>query len=653
MTLLDDVTGAATTATSGAGAVSSPIEPAVDVSFTPPRMIAIWCPDWPVAAALAGVRAGTLPANIMSGGTLPASTLPASTLPAHTLPASTTDHPVAVVTANHVVACSHPARTAGVRRGMRRREAQSRCPELLVLPRDEAMEARIFEPIVAAIESIAPGVEITRPGLVAIGARGPSRYFGSEDAVLHALSRTLSELSADVLIGVGDGAFAAEQAARRGQVIPPGQSAQFLAELPVEIVDAPELVDLLRRLGICTLGAFAALPARDVLARFGPTGAWIHRQCGGRDVRPIAARPPAAEHTVDIAFEPPLDRIDSIAFSVRTSAERFINGLLDHGLACTCLELIAQTENGEQTVRRWRQAGVLSAVDVLDRVRWQLEGWLNGHSADQRNADQRNADQRSADQRGERPTGGVSLVRLVAAQCVPTGVHQQSLWSATGDNDERAHRALARVQTLLGHGSVLTAVVDGGHDPGQRTTLVPWGDEPAAHHAPSQPWPGHLPAPTPSVLINPPRRIRVLDDRGQPVTVTARGAVPVAPAQLDLGQGSGVTPSRDRPSREQSRHDQRWSQHGAVAITAWAGPWPVDDTWWSAPGSSTSTPASTVPALSQRRARFQLVDIHGRAYLVVCAFGSDGGPATTWSPPGAGTESASATDIWTLEAIYD
>lgn len=677
MTLLDDVTGADNTATSGAGAFTSPIEPAVDVSFTPPRMIAIWCPDWPVAAALAGVRAGTLPATIMSGGTLPAHTLPASILPV-----STTDHPVAVVTANHVVACSHPARAAGVRRGMRRREAQSRCPELLVLPRDEAMEARIFEPIVAAIESIAPGVEITRPGLVAIGARGPSRYFGSEDAVLHALSRTLSslcELSADVLIGVGDGAFAAEQAARRGLVIPTGQSAEFLAELPVEIVDAPELVDLLRRLGICTLGAFAALPARDVLARFGPTGAWIHRQCGGRDVRPIAARQPAVEHTVDIAFEPPLDRIDSIAFSVRTSAERFINGLLDHGLACTCLELIAQTENGEQTVRRWRQAGVLSAVDVLDRVRWQLEGWLNGHSADQRSADQhstdqhstdqRSADQRNADQRGERPTGGVSLVRLVAAQCVPTGVHQQSLWSATGDNDERAHRALARVQTLLGHGSVLTAVVDGGHDPGQRTTLVPWGDEPAAHHAPSQPWPGHLPAPTPSVLIDPPRRIRVLDDRGQPVTVTARGAVPVAPAQLDLGQGSGFPPSREQPSRkqpgrdqpggeqsgrEQSSRDQRWSQHGAVAITAWAGPWPVDDTWWSAPGSSTSTPASTVPALPQRRARFQLVDIHGRAYLVVCAFGSGGGPATnSWSPPGAGTESAPATDIWTLEAIYD
>lgn len=578
---------------------------AMSFDVAPARMIAIWCPDWPVAAAMAGANAGSGPAqqrgtdSAQQRGTDPAE------------PVSTTETPVAVLTSNHVIACSHPARMAGVRRGMRRREAQSRCPELIVLPRDEAMEARTFEPLVAAIEAIAPGVEITRPGLVAIGARGPSRYFGSEDAVLHALSRTLSELSADVLIGAADGAFAAEQAARRGLVIAPGQAGEFLAELPIEIVDAPELVDLLRRLGIRTLGAFAELPARDVLVRFGPTGSWIHRQCGGRDVRPIAARPPATEHTVDIAFEPALDRIDSIAFSARTSAERFIGGLLDQGLACTCLELIAQTENGEQTVRRWRQAGVLSAVDVVDRLRWQLEGWLNGRSGNFGGAASPGAS--PDDKIGQRPSAGINLLRLVAAQCVPTGVHQQSLWSSAGDNDERAHRALARVQTLLGHGSVLTPVIDGGRDPMQRTTLVPWGDEPVAERGPGQPWPGHLGAPAPSVLIDPPRTIQVLDVTGRPVMVTPRGAVPVPPAHLDLGQGR------------------------AVAITAWAGPWPVDDNWWGS-SNTASTPQAEQRSL-QRQARFQLVDLRGRAYLTVCSFPLDApGPTAP---------------RWTLTAIYD
>src|SRR5262245_28702164 len=208
-----------------------------------PRMIAVWCPDWPVAAACA--EAGTSAVSDQA--------------------------PVAVFTANRVVACSHEARTFGVRRGLRRREAQARCPDLVVVPRNEAAEARRFEPVVAALEAIAPGVEITRPGLAAIGVRGPTRYFGSETAVLHALSRNVAQIpGTDVLIGIADGAFAAEQAARRGVIVDAGGSGAFLAELPIETLDpsgASALIDLLRRLGLRTLGAFAALPARDVFTR--------------------------------------------------------------------------------------------------------------------------------------------------------------------------------------------------------------------------------------------------------------------------------------------------------------------------------------------------------------------------------------------------
>jgi protein ImuB len=499
-------------------------------------MAAVWCPDWPVTAA-------------RSDTTLSA------------------DAPVAVLTANRVIACSQAARVQGVRRGLRRREAQSRCPELVLLPRNITAEARAFEPIVAAIESIAPGVEIDRPGLAAIGIRGPSRYFGSETAVLHALSRSIAQHTEDVLIGVADGAFAAEQAARRGSIIPVEDSAPFLAALPIATLDEPELVNLLKRLGIHTLGDFAALPAADVAVRFGPAGAWAHRQAGGQDVRPIAGRRPPAEFEVDIVLDPPLDRVDSIAFSARGAIEEFVTDLADHGLACTCFELLAQTDRGQETVRRWRHAGVLTAVDVTDRVRWQLEGWLN------RIAGTPNA-----------PSGPVNLLRLTPVETVPLSTHQRALWGGDGAIDERAHRALARVQTLLGAGSVSTPIVVGGRSPAQRTRLVPWGDdriEPGeqAH----QPWPGRLPAPAPSVVFDPPRPVRLLDPIDRTVLVTDRGAVPAPPSQLHL-DGDTARPL-------------------LLDVTAWAGPWPVDERWWD-------------PATARRLARMQLVDADGQAYLV-------------------------------------
>ena len=276
-------------------------------------MIAVWCPDWPVTAA-----------RLDAG-----------------LPA---DAPIAVMTGNHVVACSYDARRHGVRRGLKRREAQARCPDLAVLPRNEAAEARTFEPVVAGLESIAPGVEITRPGLAAIGVRGPTRYFGGETGVLHALSRAVTAHAADLLIGIADGAFAAEQAARRGVIVDPGGSPEFLADLPIETLDpsgTSPLVDLLRRLGLLTLGAFANLAAKDVLARFGPDGAWAHRQASGRDDRPVAARRPPVEFAVTLDLEPPVDRVDTVAFSARATAEQFVTDLGAHGLACTCLELQA------------------------------------------------------------------------------------------------------------------------------------------------------------------------------------------------------------------------------------------------------------------------------------------------------------------------
>jgi protein ImuB len=280
------------------------------------------------------------------------------------------------------------------------------------------------------------------------------------------------------------------------------------------------------------------------------------------------------EFTVTLELEPAVDRVDTIAFSARGIAEQFVTDLGSHGLACTCLELQAISENGEETVRRWRHVGVLGPADVLDRVRWQLEGWLSGP---------------------RRPTGGITGIRLVPIETVPTGAHQRALWGGSGAEDERAHRALARVQTLLGHGSVLAPVLDGGRDPAQRTRLVPWGDEPEALRSAQQPWPGQIPAPAPSVLLDPPRPAQVLDTAGRCVVITERGALLAPPALFAMGN--------ERP----------------VVVTSWAGPWPVDERWWSAESA-------------RQAVRCQLVDVRGRAYLV-----------STTMPTGQ----------WQVDAIYD
>ena len=71
----------------------------------------------------------------------------------------------------------------------------------------------------------------------------------------------------------------------------------------------------------------------------------------------------------------------------------------------------------------------------------------------------------------------MSRLWLVPEETVTAGALQLGLWGEVGEADERAGRALVRVQALLGPESVFTAVLTGGRDPGERVRLVPWGDE--------------------------------------------------------------------------------------------------------------------------------------------------------------------------------
>ena len=475
------------------------------------RLIAVWCPDWPVVAAVQDAGGDPL-------------------------------EPAAVFAANRVLACSERARRSGVRRGMRRREAQGRCPELAVHEHDPARDARSFEPVAVAVESLAPGVEVVRPGLVAVPARGPVGYFGSEGAAAERIVDEVAGAGVECQVGVADGLFTAALAARRGAVVAAGCGRAFLAPLRVEELDQPEgadrsgLVDLLRRLGIRTVGEFAALPRGDVEARFGADAVVAHRAASGQEQRPAGRRPPAPEVAVSQEFDPPVERVDAAAFAARALAGSLHSRLAELGLACTRLGVHARTDSGEELHRAWRCAEPLTPAGTADRVRWQLDGWLTG---------------------AQRPSSGVRTLSLRPEEVVRAGGLQLDLVrSATGESDDRAGRAFVRVQGMLGPDAVLTGVLGGGRDVWERVRFVRWGDERRPDGDPQRPWPGRVPPPSPTVVPEVAWPAQVLDAAGRPVVVQQRHRLSGEPRRVVAGGG------RSR------------------AVVAWSGPWPVERCWW-------------------------------------------------------------------------
>ncbi|WP_298227318.1 DNA polymerase Y family protein [Gryllotalpicola sp.] len=497
------------------------------------RSMVLWCPDWPV-------RAHALQHPELDG-----------------------DAPLALIDKGEVFACSAAARAAGVARGLRVREAQARCPALAVVAYDAALDARLFEPVLAAIEQLVPGVQPIRPGLFALRTRGPARYYGGEQPLAATLIAALGSVGVpDARAGAADGPFAAQLAVQATSaesavlLVPPGSTSEFLAGQSVEAVGDVGFAELCRRLGLSTLGSLAGFGEDELATRFGALGLRVHALVTGRDAETVVSRPAAAQLERSIAFDDGVDRVDQLAFAIRATADEVVAALIAAHLVCTAVTVTMETE-GETSVRTWLHPRWFTAADLVDRVRWQLHGVGGALGL----------------------SSPVLRVTLTPESVDSVHHHEEGLW---GDApDERVHHALSRVQSMLGHEGVVTARVGGGRLLDEREVLVPWGDPVPAEIAGAAkgPWPGALPDPLPATVFRQRLAVSVADSSGEPVLMDGSGALTGDPAVLVVGAITAV-------------------------VIAWAGPWPVIERWWDA-------------AAARGVQRLSLIDEVGTAWLLV------------------------------------
>lgn len=565
--------------------VDPPVDPPVDalVAASPPqaaadapeRLAVLWCPQWSIVATGAAA-----------------------------------DEPVAVLHANRVIARSSAAAADGVRIGLRRREAQARCPEVRLVVHEPLVDQRAFQPVADAVSQVVPRLEIDRPGVLTFRTRGPSRYFGGDAAMAARVLAAVDEVLGDVAvaagapgIGVADGRFAARVAAQtalrrrvgdRVLVVDPGSSPAHLHPLPLRwLVDAGEvdtdLAELFARLGLRTLGELAALPEADVLARFGHPGTTAWRMAAARDDRPVGAEDPPEGLAVVHHFETPVQQLDTAVFAGRRLAEHLTSTLADDGRVCTQFVAVAETEHGETSERVWSLSTGFTAAAMVERLRWQLDGWarLDPSSIDLRDPDP------DADPLAESgvPTSGIIQLRLEPTEVRADDGVQLGLWGGRSQADDWAQRAATRLAGLVGDEQVVVAEWRGGRHPSDVHRWIPAslssrldpGTRPAAT-PPSEPrrppWPGALPMPSPATVLVEPITVEVLDARQRPVAVSGRGAISAPPVIVRTPVG------------------ERWQ------VVAWAGPWLVDERWWD-------------PARHRRLARVQLLTDEGSAHLAV------------------------------------
>lgn len=474
------------------------------------------------------------------------------------------ESPLALVVGGTVFACNDAAASWGVKAGQRMREAQAACPQIEIRPYDIDADYRAFESVFQHVEERAPGGQILQPGLCVLRVRGPSRYYGGEHRAAETLVDAVRSVGIrDIRAGIADGIFPAELAARRAEpgrivAIPSEQTARFVAAVPIDELPADALAGagpLLHRLGIHLLGDYARLDVDQVRDRFGPNAVRVHRLANGDDPRMVVPTGITVEHEIRREFDEPLDRVDQIAFSLRADIDALAEQVTATGKVATSISVELCDESGRLSERHWLHPRFFRAADIVDRVRWQVQGAHTGAAA---------------------LAAPIAAVRIAVVGLDDRAHYEAGLWGDAAD--QRVHAQLTRVQSMVGHAEVCTIEPGAGRLLRERQLLVPWGEKRRGADRSGQPWPGAQTGVAPSLVLEKAAEVTVLDTEGAVASITERGTLTAPLSALSIG--------------------------GTVRLLrGWAGPWKIDVRWWDA-------------RTHQRVHRFQAVDDRGDAWML-------------------------------------
>jgi protein ImuB len=459
---------------------------------------------------------------------------------------------------NIVIAVNEIAATAGIKVGMRRREAEAVCPTVTTVGYDPGAEMTRFERVAIAVETLIPRIEVVIPGLILAPVTGAVRYFGGEEALVDRVAKELDAVAGSGFrIGLAAGPFAARRAAemtaKNNPIHVVDNDAVFRSSLDVAALENDDMAAVFRWLGIITLGELASLPRDTVVSRFGQDGLNAHRLASGED-RDTHSRVIADDLGIEERFDPPLENLEQAAFVAKALAHQLLASASLQGSTPHRVEVEAEAADGAVRTRTWRSADPFNETMLAERVRWQLQAWLD------------TARLRS----GPGIRGGLVMLRIMPADLSNDG--RQLALDEDALSSAEAQRAFAQSQAIVGDDGVLQAVPQGGRDPVERTLWYRWGEEPpATNRDPQAPWPGRVPEPSPAL-------------------------VPPEPYPLEVDWDDGI------PTR--IRLGSRW-----VEVISWAGPWRKVGRWWDG-----ERPADRYQLVTSAGA-FLCAVIGGKAYM--------------------------------------
>jgi protein ImuB len=247
-----------------------------------------------------------------------------------------------------VLAADAAAQQAGLSAGMAVTKAQILVQDLIVMKADPPADAAALGRLALWALRYAPIAAADPPDGLVIDATGAAHLHGGEAAMLTDMVGRLAASGCTVCAAMADSWDAAHAFARFAAspgkpavVVPPGESATGVLDLPVEALRLPpEMAADLRVLGFARIGELAGKPRAPLTLRFGPALVRCLDQATGRVSQPID--PVRSPDLVEVRrnFAEPIAAAETIARYTGKLAAALCGALEAKGLGARRLDLL-------------------------------------------------------------------------------------------------------------------------------------------------------------------------------------------------------------------------------------------------------------------------------------------------------------------------
>ncbi len=246
-----------------------------------------------------------------------------------------------------VAAASYEARAFGLHSGMPLGTANRLCPQAIFIEGSFPRYREASRKFMAILADFSPDLEPLGLDEAYLDVTGFESLHGSIRQMATAIKKRVNdELGLNASIGIASGKVVAKVASDLSKPdglleIPPGEERSFLSTLSIDKLPGigEKSEQLLKGLGINTIGQLATLPLSVLKSRFGAHGETLHNHANGIDPRRVEPPGEAKSISRETTFARDTRNSTLLKSTLRYLGERVGSDLRRHGKQARCVSL--------------------------------------------------------------------------------------------------------------------------------------------------------------------------------------------------------------------------------------------------------------------------------------------------------------------------